>query len=286
MSCAHLQFGTATSTGVLGSLLANEVVHCSLSDMRFVPQRTNIVERMQKRAWDPGQLPTAVFRKGDVEVPAVVGLGASGDLPIRAQWNVLATFESNRIRLLDAEFSGDEDFSDAYLVSGRNSFPIWEVTGATSPDSLWMETVQLFSNASGTEISGELIDNEGRAWVAGEFTGQIFRRTLDDAQFIISDNAGSRLFFSSNVVCSQCNYEIITRVAGQYSSTDPAFDDVRLTSRHLTFAPQDPLDAGVWQLQISGGTDLLGLALTDGLRDGNEIDNVPDDTLVFEVEVP
>lgn len=284
--CNDLQFATPVFSGSLGTLAADQSIACALFDASFAPERSGNVERREKRLFHPGHLPTAIFSNAASQtVAGIVGLGSGGDLPIAASLTVLGIFSRTQLSLVGLALSGNENTNHAYLLPAMATGPAIPLTGVTAPDKLNLAAILHQSTASeNPQNNFELADLQGQAWLADEFAGQIFARVGGGpvSETTILSNTASNITLGQIVACGGCNYQIRTDVGGRYSVGTA----VRLTSDQIRIRPQTPLAAGTWKLTIAGGRDLLGLAISDGERDGDEVNGIPDDTLVFSVNVP
>ncbi|RMF17335.1 MAG: hypothetical protein D6761_04515 [Candidatus Dadabacteria bacterium] len=284
LRCRHAQLGDLASGGAsLGTMASDGQVACELYDRRSVPQRNGIAERKARQLFDPAAVPEARFIQDGVTVPAEVTLGQAG-LPV-GTFRVLATSEGASLRVASASFTTTSPAGDVlFAVPAQRDAPIWPVTAIVAPDVIWFAVTQATGVADSTDVPEQLVDVPGAAWVASEFDGQWFVRE-DNARFVVADNGGSTLRFASKVDCVLCGYRIETRTAGYYAAGNPDRNGLRLTSDQLQIRPSSPLAPGTWRLEIEGGRDLLGLQLTDGVRDGDEISVIRDDVIEYTVVV-
>lgn len=281
--CEHLSgIGGEVTGGALGAY-QGEPINCRLWDRRRVLQRNGVPLRTAPRAWDPVALPQALFVRtlpgADSEtIGAELRLGRRGDLDPRAFWTVAETVGNNGLQLQDLVLAADADFSDWYLAPADAVEPLWPVTGITPPDIVWIHPILATGTGSGDVT---ITDIDGRAWVANEFAGQRFFNGFDTTVRIRSNRA-NQLELEAVASCPPCPYQILADIKRRYG----VGARVRVVSSSFTLAPVEPLAAGDWELHLSDGRDLWGLAQVDGVRDGDEVLGVPDQVVTFTLTVP
>ena len=280
--CFDMQFEDPVSSGNLGTWSEGAFIDCMLHDVSFVPERSGVVERREVRLWDPGHMPTATFRSGDREVAATLALGSTAIAPAPNN-RIFTIVDDVQLTLTDFQTQDGTDLQGLYLVPADRSSPKFVVTDTLAPNRLILGSV-LHSGVGSQDAEDNFVFNDanGQAWIADEFLGQILRRDFDNATASIAGNAANSLALNSEFACADCTYEIRASIGGRFSPGS----NVRLTSDRFTVRPVETLTSGEWRLHIDGGQDLLGMALTDGERDGDEVGGRVDDEIVFTLTVP
>ncbi len=277
--------GSAPVTqGALGTIRSGTIT-CGLLDSRSAPDRTDrdgdvVLERIAQRAWKPEFVPTARMFDGEATRVVETHFGKDAGFPSAKLWTVINPVGETGLRISGLGLSGDESTDGLFIAPANDPEPLWPVTGFTAPDIIWTNPV-LVDDLAGLG-SGQIEVNPGAAWLENEFAGQIYRRLTPTVleQRIVSNRA-SNMQLVNDGDCGPCTFEIATDIGERYA----AGDRIRIVSPFFQ-VPVTGVPGGDWTLSLRDGRDLHGLLQTDRIRDGDEINFVPDDTVQFQLQIP
>lgn len=264
--------------GSLGRWDGQAAIRCRMLDRRWSPNRPGQTLRHEPRLWNPAAPPQARFIDGAGRaVSGTVDFGSALVLPARDSWRVDSLIGDIGLRLEDAAWEASGSSDDLWLIPDDRVGPVWAITGVTAPNIIWIDPV--IWTGDGTS-AGVLLRDAAGTWSRNELVGHRFEWDVLAARIVA--NRGAELTLETPQNCTPCrDYRIVTRLDTIFGRGSR----VRIGSPAIHVSPTSGLAPGEWRLELSGGRDLRGFRQTNGLRNGDEVRGVVNNTVEFRLEI-